>query len=77
MRHAGYRRETGTIPSGNEILDALLKGAEPAVAAFVPAGKQDEILMLLRLDRALLELFAVHGRNITAYRTAKAKYGLS
>jgi hypothetical protein len=33
--------------------------------------------MLLRLDRALLELFAVHGRNITAYRTAKAKYGLS
>ena len=45
--------------------------------AFVPAGRQDEILMLLRLDRALLELFAVHGRNITAYRTAKAKYGLS
>jgi len=34
-------------------------------------------LMLLRLDRALLELFAVRGRNITAYSTAKAKYGLS
>ena len=32
--------------------------------SFVPAGRQDEILMLLRLDRALLELFAVHGRNI-------------
>jgi len=56
---------------------APLRGrSEPAVAAFDPAGKQDEILMLLRLDRALLELFAVHGRNITAYRTAKAKYGL-
>jgi len=46
-------------------------------AHFVPADKQDEILMLLRLDRALLELFAVRGRNITAYNTAKAKYGLS
>ena len=34
-------------PAGNEILDALLKDAEPAVAALVPAGKQDEILMLL------------------------------
>jgi len=73
---AGYRRETG-VRSGNEILDAVLKDAEPAVPAFVPAGKQDEILMLLRLDRALLELFAVHGRNMTAYHTAKAKYGLS
>jgi hypothetical protein len=41
------------------------------------AEQQDEILMLLRLDRALLELFAVRGRNITAYSTAKAKYGLS
>ena len=65
------------VPSGNEILDALLKDAEPGVAAFVPADKQDEILMLLRLHRALLELFAVRGRNMTAYRTAKAKYGLS
>jgi hypothetical protein len=33
--------------------------------------------MLLRLDRALLKLFVVCGRNMTAYRTAKAKYGLS
>ena len=41
------------------------------------SDKQDETLMLLRLDRALLELFAVRGRNITAYSTAKAKYGLS
>ena len=32
--------------------------------------------MLLGLDRALLELFAVHGRNITAYRTAKAQVRL-
>ena len=31
--------------------------------------------MLLRLDRALLELFAFRGRKMTAYRTAKAKYG--
>ena len=47
------------------------------MAAFVPADKQDAILMLLRLDRALLELFAVRGRNMTAYHTAKAKDGLS
>ena len=33
--------------------------------------------MLLRLDRALLELFAVRGRNMTAYHTTKAKDGLS
>jgi hypothetical protein len=54
-----------------------LTDAEPAVAAFVPADKQDEILMPLRLDRALLELFAVRRRNTTAHSTAKAKYGLS
>jgi hypothetical protein len=35
-------------------------------ARFVPAEQQDEILMLVRLDRALLGLFAVRGRNITA-----------
>jgi len=62
---------------GNEILGALLRDAEHAVAAFVPADKQDAILMLLGLDRALLELFAVRGRNMTAYHTAKAKDGLS
>ena len=57
---------------------APLRGrSEPAVAAFVPADKQDAILMLLGLDRALLELFAVRGRNMTAYHTAKAKDGLS
>ena len=68
---------TGTTPSGNEIHGALLRDAERAVAAFVPADKQDEILMLLRLDRGLRELLAVRGRNMTAYHTAKAKYGLS
>ena len=68
---------TGTTPSGNENHGALLRDAELAIAAFVPADKQDAILMLLRLDRALLELFAVRGRNMTAYHTAKAKDGLS
>ena len=68
---------TGTTPSGNEIHGALLRDAERAVTAFVPADKQDAILMLLRLDRALLELFAVRGRNMTAYHTTKAKDGLS
>ena len=72
-----HPRTTGTTPSGNEIHGALLRDAERAVTAFVPADKQDAILMLLRLDRALLELFAVRGRNMTAYHTAKAKYGLS
>ena len=68
---------TGTTPSGNENHGALLRDAELAIAAFVPADKQDAILMLLRLDRALLELFAVRGRNMTAYHTTKAKDGLS
>jgi len=62
---ARQSQTTGTTPSGNEILGALLRDAEHAVAAFVPADKQDAILMLLRLDRALLELFAVRGRNMT------------
>ena len=56
-----FRGITCRSPSAQ--LGALLRDAERAVAAFVPADKQDAILMLLRLDRALLELFAVRGRN--------------
>ena len=64
-------------PVGERNPRCAAEDAEPVVAAFVPAEKQNEILMLLRLDRALLKLFAARGRNMTAYRTAKAKYDLS
>ena len=54
----------------------MLKDAEPAVAAFAGPEKQAETMKWLRLDRDLLEYFAVRGRNMTAYNAAKERYGL-
>jgi len=34
LRYSGYRREEGRNPTGTEIVEALLKDAEPAVAIF-------------------------------------------
>ena len=76
LRYSGYRREEGRNPTGYVIVEALLKDAEPAVAAFAGAEKQAEPLKRLRLDRDLLEYFAVRGRNMTAYNATKKKYGL-
>jgi hypothetical protein len=57
-------------------VEALLKEAERAVAATAKPGEGPKILSLLRLDRQLLELMAIRGRNITAYAARKAHLGL-
>jgi len=54
----------------------LLKDAELAVAIFADPEKQAETMKWLRLDRDLLEYFAVRGRNMTAYNAAKERYRL-
>ena len=54
----------------------MLKDAEPAMAAFAGPERQAETMKWLRLDRDLLEYFAVRGRNMTAYNAAKQRYGL-
>ena len=77
LRHSGYRREHGRNPTGYEIVEALLKDAEPAVAAFAGPERQAETMKWLRLDRGLLEYFAVRGRNMSAYKAAKERYGLN
>jgi hypothetical protein len=66
----------GSYPIGYQIVEALLKDAEPAVAAFAGPEKQAETMKWLRLDRDLLEYFAVRGRNMTAYKAAKERYGI-
>jgi hypothetical protein len=53
-----------------------LKEAEPAVAATAKPGEHARIMSLLRLDRDLLELMAVRGRNMMAYTNRKAQLGL-
>jgi hypothetical protein len=54
----------------------LLKDAEPAVLAFTTPDKLEATNNQLRLDRGLLELFAVRGRNMTAYAARKTQLGL-
>jgi hypothetical protein len=76
LRHSAYRREHGRNPTGYEIVEALLKDAEPAVAAFAGPEKQAETMKWLRLNRDLLEYFAVRGRNMAAYKAAKERYGI-
>jgi hypothetical protein len=76
FRHSTYRRETGNYLTGNQIVEALLKEAEPAVAAIAKPGEQTKMMSLLRLDRNLLELMAVRGRNLTGYANRKSQLGL-
>jgi hypothetical protein len=52
-------------------VDALLQDAGPAIAD-MPA----KVRGLLRLDRQLLELYSVRGRNMSAYAARKAQLGL-
>jgi hypothetical protein len=61
FRHSTYQRETGNYSTGNQIVEALVKEAEPAVAAIAKPGEQTKMISLLRLDRNLLELMAVPG----------------
>jgi hypothetical protein len=76
LRHSTYRPETSNYLTGNQIVEALWKEAEPAVAAIAKPGEQTKMMSLLRLDRNLLELMAVRGRNLTGYANRKSQLGL-
>ena len=76
LRYSTYRRETGNYLSGSQIVEALSKEAEPAVAAIAKPGEQTKMMSVLRLDRNLLELMAIRGLNIAAYSNRKAALGL-
>jgi len=68
MPHSMFRCDSGAYRSGSQIVEALLKDAEPATAGMPPKTRD-----LLRLDRNLLEIYAVHGyRNIANYRAERA-----
>lgn len=71
--HTKYNPETGGYLPGSEQLAALAQDAEPAVRLFAgaDAASAAKALKLLRADRDLLELFAVRGRNMTAYAERK------
>ena len=68
--------KNGVYPRGSEILEALLKDAEPAILARMPAEHRQNMRDVLKLDRGLLERFAVDGRNISGYRVAATRYGV-
>ena len=76
LKHSSYRRETGTTPTGPEIVNALIQDAQPALDAIAEPGKRHEMAKLLRLDRQLLELLAVRGRNMSSYSARKRELGL-
>ena len=67
----------GIGPTGSQILDQMLRDAEPAVHAHAPVDQHQATRDALKLDRGLLERFAVAGRNISAYQAAKARYGVN
>jgi hypothetical protein len=75
MPYVRFNRETNSFPRGSEIVDAPLKEAEVAVNHFVEPGKRADTLKLLRLDRNLLEIYAVRGRSMMAYTKRKASLG--
>ena len=66
----------GVVPTGSQIVEALLRDAEAAVNASVEPGKRAETMKLLRCSRQLLELFAVKGRNREAYARRREQLGL-
>jgi hypothetical protein len=66
----------GVVPTGSQIVEALLRDAEAAVNASVEPGKRAETMKLLRCSRQLLELFAVKGRNRSAYAARRAQLGI-
>jgi len=74
VRHSATKNGVG--PSGSQILNAMLKDAEPAVLALAKAGEIQQLRDALKFDRNLLERFAVRGRNITNFQAAAARYGV-
>jgi hypothetical protein len=75
-RYSIFNQATNSYPTGSQILEALLKDAEPAILAHTKAGEVQKTRDALKLDRSLLERFTVMGRNITNYQAAKARYGV-
>ena len=67
------RRRVVGYPTGSRNVEDLLKDAEPAIASMPDPAKTRN---LLRLDRRLLELYAVRGRAISFYANRKAEFGL-
>jgi hypothetical protein len=67
------RYQNGGYSTGSRIVEDLLKEAAPAIAGTPDLSK---IRNLLRLDRRLLELYAVRGRAISTYAGRKAALGL-
>lgn len=72
MPHSTRKNPDGSYLSGAQQVDALLADATPAIQHLDAEQRE-----LLRLDRQLLENYAVRGRNISAFRAAKSRYGLS
>jgi len=68
-----FRHQDGGYPTGSRIVEELLKDAEPAIAGTPDPAKTKN---LLRLDRRLLELYAVRGRAIAACAKRRAEFGL-
>ena len=65
--------QDGGDPIGSRIVEDLLKVAEPDIASTPDPAKTKN---LLRLDRRLLELYAVRGRAIAACAKRRAEFGL-
>ena len=64
------------MPGGTQIVEAMLKDAEIAVRALAEPSKRTETLKMLRLDRTLLEHYAVRGKAMMAYAARKAALGV-
>jgi hypothetical protein len=75
MNYSFYRHGQ-PVPTGPGIVDQLVKEAEPAINHLVEPGKRAEAMKLIRCDRRLLEMYALHGRAMTAYASRKAAFGL-
>lgn len=77
FRHGAYNPGNGRYASPHEIVEALVKDAEPAVRAIAEDQKTaTTMLKLIRADRKLLELFASRGQARQAYQASKKRYGL-
>ena len=74
--HGGYRAEFGGKVPGGDIVDALIRDAEPAVRA--TATDQSDVpdfLRLLRCDAKLLRYYAIRGRHMSRRQEGLRKHG--
>lgn len=77
FRYSAYDTATGTYPSGNQIVEALLADATPAIEIFTKdnPSERERLLKLVRGDRRLLETFAAQGQAMGSYSATKKKFG--